>query len=75
MYIYMYVYVYVQRYTAGLGALFFGEDDVRPAKIGGDDTHLENWGGDSLNVFPQKSPIHLPKSATYMSDTAPDLES
>ena len=26
----------LKRYTAGLGALFFGEDDVRPAEIGGE---------------------------------------
>ena len=39
----------VQRYIAGLGALFFGEDDIRPAEIGGAPAYLEDWGGASVD--------------------------
>jgi len=39
----------LESYTAGLGALFFGEDDVRPVTIGGEAADLENWGGASLD--------------------------
>ena len=38
-----------RRFTAGLGALFFGDDDVRPTAIDGRPADLENWGGGSLD--------------------------